>query len=266
MQREEKKAKLFTLVTGLGLVALAAVPLAGCMASTSNVTQTTSPTTTTTTIATSATPTATIPATTVTTNDAPLADSQKAAEDYIKHDPTFVFDGIPDTLKLGAVYEIPDGVSWMLTYNFDSRQAGYGDRTGQALAQVITPHTVVINLTNAQIISAIMDGKWNMQTQQREYSQEETQAAAEAFVKGEATYTFDGQPDTFKVRKVATTGQDYRWMIIIEFSSRHPGYGDRTGQALAQVVTPHSVQLFVDRGQVVAAVMDGKWDMMTEKW
>lgn len=63
---------------------------------------------------------------------------------------------------------------------------------------------------------------------------------AESFVKND---------DTFKAK----------------FDCRHSGYGDRTGKILAQVITPHEAEITVVNCQVKSAVMDSKWNMLTEK-
>jgi len=249
MMGKRGKRQYYTLVAGLGLVALGALALAGCSPA-ATVTQT-------------VTATATVTAT-VSLEEIQRAAAQQAADALVRNEATFVFDGIEDTLQLAETrrFDVAGYYLWEFVYTFDSRHAGYGDRTGQALAQVITPHEVVVNVEKGEVKSAMMDGKWNMLTQQREYSQEETQAAAEAFVKSEGTYAFDGMPETFVVRKVSTTGEEARWLVVIEFSSAHGGYGDRTGQIVTEAITPHSVQLFVERAVVVEAVMDGRWDML----
>jgi len=94
-------------------------------------------------------------------------ESHKVAEEFVKNSPTFVFDGMEDTLRM------VDSVSlsrcmycWALVFEFDSRQAGYGDRTGQMLAQVITPHHVVIVVERLEVASAVMDEKWDMLRQE----------------------------------------------------------------------------------------------------
>ena len=54
-----------------------------------------------------------------------------------------------------------------MTAEFTSRQAGYGDRTGMMMAEVLTTHKCVITIDqNNKIISAIMDGQWDMIKQQ----------------------------------------------------------------------------------------------------
>ncbi len=54
-------------------------------------------------------------------------------------------------------------------------------------------------------------------------------------------------------------------MVVIEFDSRHAGYGDRTGQMLAQVITRHRAEIRVVSDNVVSAILDGQWDEITQK-
>jgi len=51
---------------------------------------------------------------------------------------------------------------------------------------------------------------------------------------------------------------------VIEEESRHSGYGDRTGLALLQVITPHQAVITVEDGDVTEAIIDGKWDMIKQ--
>jgi hypothetical protein len=88
---------------------------------------------------------------------------QKIAEDFVKAEATYVFDGIPETLELTNASA--GTTPWTFTYEFDSRHAGYGDRTGQMLNQVITHHKAVITGENGQITMALMDGVYAMVTQ-----------------------------------------------------------------------------------------------------
>ena len=94
-----------------------------------------------------------------------LEDTQALAKSYVTNDPTYTFDGIPESLKLTNTVVEKEPSSWTFTYEFESRQAGYGDRTGKMLAQVITPHKAVITVTQGKIIKAIMDNRWDMTRQ-----------------------------------------------------------------------------------------------------
>ena len=92
--------------------------------------------------------------------------SQAIAEEFVRNSPTFTFDGLEETLKLTGTLTARCPFCWLFTFEFDSRQAGYGDRTGQVLAQVITHHQAVIAVEQMEINSAVMDDSWDMLTQQ----------------------------------------------------------------------------------------------------
>ena len=55
---------------------------------------------------------------------------------------------------------------WQLVFEFQSSAAGYGDREGMMLAQVITSHEAVVTVTEGKVDSAILDEKWDMVKQE----------------------------------------------------------------------------------------------------
>ena len=71
-----------------------------------------------------------------------------------------------DTLNLVDTLTARCPYCWAFIFEFDSRQAGYGDRTGQMLAQVITPHRAVISVEQLEVVSAVMDERWDMLSQE----------------------------------------------------------------------------------------------------
>jgi len=89
-------------------------------------------------------------------------ESQRIADEFIKNSPTFVFDGIEDTLRLTDTLTARCPYCWVFIFEFDSRYAGYGDRTGQVLAEVITPHQAAIAVEQLEITSAMIDGRWDV--------------------------------------------------------------------------------------------------------
>ncbi len=91
-------------------------------------------------------------------------ESKQVAEEFVKAEATFRFDGIPETFNLTSTKSVTDGEEF--TFEFDSRQAGYGDRAGKMLAQVITHHKAVVTIKAGKVKSAIMDGRWDMLRQQ----------------------------------------------------------------------------------------------------
>ncbi|HTY89648.1 MAG TPA: hypothetical protein VMC84_00570 [Methanocella sp.] len=104
------------------------------------------------------------------------------AEQFVKNDETYKFDGMADTLSLrvehaGSLGDVVKPQFRAMTLQiamplapteytfkakFDCLHSGYGDRTGKYLAQVITPHEAEITVVGCQVTSAIMDGKWDM--------------------------------------------------------------------------------------------------------
>jgi hypothetical protein len=90
------------------------------------------------------------------------SDYEALAKQFVMDDPTFEFDGMPETLNVN-IGEACEPV--IATVDFTSRQAGYGDRTGMMLAQVLTPHRCVIEISGGQVVSAVMDDAWDMISQ-----------------------------------------------------------------------------------------------------
>jgi len=82
------------------------------------------------------------------------------AESWIRKAPTYKYDGS----GLGIVNYIQQEsypVRHVLTYNFMSSHAGYGDRSGKVTAPVITDHTIKITIIDSTVDSAIIDEKWD---------------------------------------------------------------------------------------------------------
>ncbi len=81
---------------------------------------------------------------------------------FVKSSPTFAFDGIEDSLDLQIELvreSFPE--QYVINAEFTSSQAGYGDRTGMVLAQVITSHTMNLVVSSGNVVSAIIDEKWD---------------------------------------------------------------------------------------------------------
>jgi len=93
---------------------------------------------------------------------------------------------------------------------------------------------------------------------------EKSRELAENFVTSSSTYMFDGYGLSHNQTLVLDC--NYCWKFVFRFSSRHTGYGDRTGMVLAEVITPHTAVVFVRGGVVETAALDEKWDMMSKKY
>jgi len=96
------------------------------------------------------------------------------------------------------------------------------------------------------------------------YSVKESERIAYAFVLQSPTYRFDGIQGTLELVRTDTLRCPGCWQFTYRFQSSHAGYGDRTGQMLAQVITPHQARITVQKYEVTQATMDERWDMLTE--
>jgi hypothetical protein len=95
-----------------------------------------------------------------------------------------------------------------------------------------------------------------------DYTEEQSKKIAIEFVENSPTYSYDGS----KLEHVETlTVSDESWIFVFSFESNHAGYGDRTGQVLAQVITPHTAAITVEKGKVVSAVLDDKWNVIEQE-
>jgi hypothetical protein len=159
-------------------------------------------------------------------------------------------------------------LGWVFIFEFDSRHAGYGDRTGQMLAQVITHHVAEIAVEELEITSAVIDDRWDM-TQQAEitdtYTESEARQMAEEFVRNSQTFQFDGIEKSLTLIETLYPDIENAWQFVFQFESRQAGYGDRTGQMLAEVITPHEAIITVEQEEVTNAIMDEKWDMINQQ-
>ncbi len=89
-------------------------------------------------------------------------EAQKIALSFVRNEATFRFDGIDSTLKLVRRGGEEKTSHWEFEFEYQSRQAGYGDRTGMILAQVITDHRAKIIVERGQVVYGILDDKWDM--------------------------------------------------------------------------------------------------------
>ena len=96
-------------------------------------------------------------------------------------------------------------------------------------------------------------------------SQEESEEIARNYLLNSPTFKFDGMEDSVELVTINQAVCPYCWQFVFKFQCRHAGYGDRTGQIPAEVITSHTASITVDQGEVVSAIMDDQWDMMEQK-
>lgn len=198
-------------------------------------------------------------------NQVTLEESRQTAQDYVTNCPTFKFDGIPETLELADTLTLRCPSCWTFIFKFDSRHAGYGDRTDQILAQVITPHEASITVIQGEVTSAVMDERWDMMFQMIIATEEESLKLAEDFLINSPTFRFDGIEGSIKHTDTLEAFCPYCWGFVFEFKCSTGGYGDRTNTEVDTVITPHEAIISVSQGQVDGGTIDGKWDMFAQQ-
>lgn len=86
----------------------------------------------------------------------------KIAKDFVMSSPTFLFDGMPETLEVrDAVVLESFPEQYVITIEFTSRHGGYGERTDQIVTEALTPHKIVVTVVENEVVSAIIDDKWD---------------------------------------------------------------------------------------------------------
>ena len=88
---------------------------------------------------------------------------------------------------------------------------------------------------------------------------------AEKFLESAPTFVFDGEPEGFGNKGFIQTGPSFLYLLEGDFTSKHPGYGDRTGQNLPEKETRHHLAFVIRDGIVEYAIMDNQWDMINQK-
>ena len=87
----------------------------------------------------------------------------------------------------------------------------------------------------------------------------QVKALAEAWIKGAPTYTWDGSGLQF-VNYARQESFPVRHELTYTFTSGHAGYGNRSAQATAQLITAHTINITIIDRTVDSAVIDGNWD------
>lgn len=99
-------------------------------------------------------------------------------------------------------------------------------------------------------------------------TQEKAQKMAEEFLRSCPTIAFDGIEDSIKLTgSFESCPCSPGWSFHFEFDCKHPGYGDRTGQVLSEVITHHVAEIHIGVGElakVTFAIMDSQWDMINQ--
>ena len=190
--------------------------------------------------------------------------ARQQAHDFVTNSPTFLFDGMTDTVELVDVTILKCVGCFTFSYEFDCLHGGYGDRTGKMVTQAITHHQAVIDFRRGNLTSAVLDGTWDMQVQMVISTEEESRELAREYLENSPTFLYDGIVGSITFKETLETFGFYTWGFVFEFDSDNAGYGDRSGKIVATVTTHHTAVISVSGGRVANGVIDGKWDMQSQ--
>jgi hypothetical protein len=96
------------------------------------------------------------------TPDNPYNEIRQIALDHLINGPTFSFDGIMDSIKIIDIYTMESfPEQHVVIISFDTSHAGWGDREGTFIAQVVTSHVIKITIVEGKVVSAVIDDKWD---------------------------------------------------------------------------------------------------------
>src|SRR3990170_4326234 len=104
-------------------------------------------------------------------------------------------------------------------------------------------------------------------TTQEDQERNDALGVAQGFILTSPTFAFDGDINTLDTEYVGSAESfPPQYMIKIAFDSAHGGFGNREGQVLTQVITPHKMDIIVSEGIVISAVTDETWDEMNHQY
>src|SRR5574342_221373 len=104
-------------------------------------------------------------------------------------------------------------------------------------------------------------------TTPEEQEKNDALGVAQKFIPTSPTFAFDGDINTLDVESVTKMeSSPAQYNIKAAYNSAHGGFGDREGQILTQVITPHKVDIIVSGGIVISAVTDETWDELNNQY
>ncbi len=90
----------------------------------------------------------------------PAQEPERVAEQWVRAAPTYAYDGFDLALQEQYVREShPE--QYVFIYTFTTRAAGYGDRSDEMVAQVLTDREIEVVVIDGEVVSAVIDGVWD---------------------------------------------------------------------------------------------------------
>ena len=130
--------------------------------------------------------------------------------------------------------------------------------------KVLKYHVISLSMRRIILVALPLILSLGCVSQKKNYTEEESLESAQEFMLDSPTYKFDGMD----LKHVSTAQAECAscWIFSFEFTSRSAGYGDRSDQMVAQVITQHKAVITVENGKVTRAVLDDEWDMINQDW
>lgn len=166
-----------------------------------------------------------------------------------------------DTVFEGSIESI-DGTTWVVTIGEESRTVDVSN--AEIEGEPVTGSRVEIEGTEEDG-TILADEVEIINPEDYALTEEDSRDIAEDFVKNSPTYKFDGIEDTLTFVETLYPDDETTWQFVITFESSHAGYGDRSDELIAEVISPHEAIITVKNGEVVTAIMDEAWDMIDQK-
>jgi len=171
-------------------------------------------------------------------------ESRKIAEDWIKSSPTYKFDG--ESIEFVNSFPLPCDYCWKFEFRFISRHGGYGDRTGQMVTQVITPHNAKTAVQEGKVIEVILDDKWDEMAQKIEVKEEKEEPIMHGLPQGSEQVVRLAVEALAKKLGVAEKGIDVKSVEAAEWRDASLGCPEE-GKMYAQVIT-HGFRIILSAG------------------
>ncbi len=90
---------------------------------------------------------------------------------------------------------------------------------------------------------------------------------AKMFVLSSPTFAFDGMEDTLEFGSITILESfPEQYVLDVNFTSSHGGFGDRTDQIVTQVLSPHTMKIIISEGNVISAIIDNTWDDLNNQY